>query len=339
MDWKKLRLNSQLWDNFRKRTEIVDKIRGFFKKQDFLEVSTPNLVPSLIPESYLEVFETELSDKMANKFLAYLSTSPEMWHKKLLAAGSGNIFEITKSFRNTDIGGHFHNPEFTLLEWYRINAGLNETMQDCEALIRCLTNGEEIIYQGNRVNIKKPFEKLSVINAFKKYANIDRQVLFHHQKLKQWAKSNDCRVDENDDWETIYNLVFLKFVELRLGFEQPTFLYNFPSQFAPLAKTSKEDPSVEERFELYIAGVELADAYNELVDPVEQKQQFKKEIKLRKQLNKNNYEIDWDFIKALELGLPNCSGVALGIDRLLMILLDKSDIDEVVLFSGEEIFK
>jgi len=338
MDWKRLKSNSYLWDNFKKRAEIIDKIRSFFKDQGFLEISTPCLTPSLIPESYLEVFETELLDKMGNKSLAYLSTSPEMWHKKLLAAGSGDIFEITKSFRNTDIGGHFHNPEFTLLEWYRVKAAIGKTMKDCENLIRFLNDNKTIIYQGNKISINKAFEKLSVIDAFKKYAGISRQVLFDYRKLKQWATDNDCLINQNDDWETIYNLIFLKFVEPNLGFTQPTFLYNFPCQFAPLAKTSKDDPDIKERFELYIAGVELADAYNELTDPIEQKQQFEKEIKLRKRLGKKAHKIDWDFIKALELGLPDCSGVALGIDRLLMILLDKTDINDVVLFSGEEIF-
>lgn len=299
-------------------------------------MQTPLLAPALIPESYLEVFETELKDKMGNSNRAFLTTSPEMWHKKLLAAGSGNIFEITKSFRNTDIGGHFHLPEFTILEWYRVGVDYQQTMDDCEQLTRLVSNKSSISYQGKVVDLSKSFERLSVISAFKKYAGIDNLTLFDQQKLKDWAVKKGYQLSKEDDWETVYNLIFLKEIEPKLGFNRPTIIYDFPAQFAPLAKTSKKDPRVKERFELYIAGVELADAYSELTDPVEQKAQFEKEIELRKKLGKLDYPADWDFIKALESGLPECSGVALGVDRLMMVLLDKTNVNEVVLYMNQE---
>jgi len=342
MDWSRLKSRPDYWQIFHLRAEIINWIRQFFQQEGFLEVQTPVLAPALIPESYLEVFETELWDKLGQKRRAFLTPSPELWHKKLLVAGSGNIFEITKSFRNTDIGGHFHNPEFTLLEWYRVGVDYRATMEDCERLLRFINHNinkeSNLSYQGKTLNLAQPFERISVVEAFKKYADIDDQVLFDPDQLRAEAKKRGYRVSDQDDWEMVYDLIYLKEVEPHLGQERPTIIYDFPAQFAPLAKTSSQDPRVKERFELYLFGIELADAYNELTDPVEQEKQFRKEIELRKKLSKKDHPADWDFIEALKEGLPDCSGVALGIDRLVMIFANKTDINEVMFFAGEEIF-
>jgi len=338
MKWQTLRDNPTKWEIVRKRRDLIGNIREFFRKEGFLEVQTPLLTSALIPESYLEVFETELRDKMDKKWRAFLTTSPEMWHKKLLAAGSGNIFEITKSFRNTDIGGHFHNPEFTLLEWYRVNTDYKGTMKDCENLVRYVLGDRKskVRYQGDLVDVSGPFERLSIIDAFQKYANIDEKVLFDKGALAKEAKKREYF--KKGDWETAFNMIYLKEIEPNLGFDRPAFVYDFPAEFAPLAKTSETDPRIKERFELYMFGIELGDAYNELTDPIEQEKEFKKEIRLRRKLRKVDYPADADFIEALKSGLPQCSGVALGIDRLLMILADKTDINDVTLFSGNDLF-
>lgn len=315
MDWKKLKSNPEFWRIFKKRAEIIEKTRRFFKKGGFLEVQTPSLVPSLIPESYLEIFATELKDKMGRKWPAYLTPSPELWHKKLLVAGATKIFEITKSFRNTDIGGSLHNPEFTLLEWYRTNADHWTTMKDCENLIRFLaSSAKKITYQGKTIRLDQPFERITVAEAFRKYAG------------KTPGSDQD------------FEVTYVRDIEPQLGQKRPTLIYNYPARFAPLAKTNSQDPGVKERFELYLFGIEIADAYNELTDPVEQRQQFKKEIRQRKKLGKTNHPVDWDFVKALEEGLPSCSGVALGIDRLVMIFTNQTKISQVILFAGAEIF-
>lgn len=340
MDWQKLKNNPEKWRIFQKRAQIIADIRQFFQREHFLEVQTPVLSPKLIPESYLEYFQTELKDRQGNKQPAFLTTSPEMWHKKLLAAGSGNIFEITKSFRNTDLGGHFHNPEFTLLEWYRVNADHRQTMIDCEKLIRFLNSGKtKLSYQDKTLDISKPFERLSVINAFHRYANIEENELFQPKKLKKIAQQRGYQIGNKDDWPINFQLIFLKEVEPHLGQEKPTLLYDFPAQFAPLAKTNLQDPRLKERFELYLFGIELADAYNELTDPKEQRNQFEKEIKLRNQMGKTSCPPDLDFIAALKSGLPNCSGVALGIDRLIMIFTNQTSIENVILFSAQDIFE
>jgi EF-P lysine aminoacylase GenX len=339
MNWKRLKNNPEHWRVFRQREAIIDDIRRFFKHEGFLEVQTPSLSPFLIPESYLEVFETKLRDKQGRENKAYLTPSPELWHKKLLAAGSGNIFEITKSFRNTDIGGHFHNPEFTLLEWYRVGADYQETMRDCENLIRFLNkNRPTITYQEKSLNISQPFEKISVIKAFKRYAGISAKMLFSEEGLKKVAAKKGFGPREDETWEDLYNFIYMKEIEPNLGQERPTIIYDFPAQFAPLAKPSDKDSRVKERFELYLFGIELADAYSELINSEEQKKQFAREQRQRRLLGKIEIKPDWDFIAALKSGLPSCSGVALGVDRLLMILTDKTDIDEVILFSGEDLF-
>lgn len=316
MDWRKLKENKGGWQTFWFRAQVIDKIRAFFKKEGFLEVQTPSLSPSLVPESYLEIFETELRDKEGRKRAAFLTPSPELWHKKLLTADSGSIFEITKSFRNTDIGSPLHNPEFTLLEWYRTPADYLDTMADCEKLLRFLA-GDKITYQGKDFDLVKPFERITVENAFAKYA----------------PGADPFSLSSED-----FSLIYVDKIEPNLGFPGPTIMYDYPAQFAPLAKTSKKDPRVKERFELYLSGIELADAYNELTDPIEQKEQFKKEAAERKKSGRTNHSVDWDFIEALKAGLSPCSGVALGIDRLLMILADKTDINEVILFGGKDIF-
>jgi EF-P lysine aminoacylase GenX len=339
-DWKQLKNNPSLINYFKKRASLIQKTRNFFTKEGFLEVQTPILAPRLIPESYLEVFETEIKNKNNKKQRAFLTTSPEMWLKKLLVAGVGNCFEITKSFRNTDLSEKLHSPEFTILEWYRISKGIKETMADCENLIRFLNNNKSTIsYQGKILNIKKPFIRLSIVEAFEKWIGIDKKDFFNKSSLLRVAQEKGYQGNEKDSWDEIYNWLYVSEIEPRLGLEAPTFIYDFPSQFAPLAKTKKSDKRFKERFELYLFGIELADAYYELNDWQEQKKQFEKEKLLRKRMGAIEYPSDEDFIQALKRGLPDCSGVALGIDRLMMILLNAESIHQVILFSGKDLWK
>lgn len=337
MDWRELKKNPQKWELVRERAAIIARSRSFFSALDFLEVQTPLLVPSLIPESYLEVFTTTVKDGLGGERLAFLTPSPEMWHKKLLAAGAERIFEITKSFRNADGGTPRHNPEFTMLEWYRTRADYRRTMKDCEQLVQLL-GGKEIRYQNTVIQLEPPFERLTVTEAFARWAKVDKQTLFDPEGLVRLAVNRGYTVSQKPDWETIFNLIYVKEVEPHLGIGRPTFLYDYPAAFAPLAKTSVVDSKVKERFELYLAGVELADGYSELTDAVKQKEEFASEQAKRHARGLQASLIDEDFLEALKEGLPVCSGVALGIDRLLMILLDKNSIDEVTLFTAREIF-
>jgi len=339
-NWQQLKNNPGLMTFFRKRAEIMRKIKTFFNKEGFLEVQTPLLAPYLIPESYLEVFETKIKTKTGKQRRAFLTTSPEMWLKKLLVSGIGNCFEITKSFRNTDLHSPLHSPEFTILEWYRLTNGLEKTMADCENLIRYLNYYRpKLSYQGKTLDISRPFTRLSVTAAFKKWVGISKRDFFRKGALLSVAKKRGYQGNNQDSWEEIYNWLYVSEVEPHLGVDSPTFIYNFPKQFAPLAKTKKSDSRLKERFELYLFGIELADAYNELNDWIEQKKQFAKEIKIRQKIGAVSFPADNDFIEALKCGLPDCSGVALGVDRLLMILLNAANIHQVILFSGEDLWQ
>lgn len=336
MDWRQLLAKPQDWETIKSRADIVRRIRSFFRRRQFLEIQTPLLAPALIPESYLEIFETTVTNESGRQARAYLTPSPELWHKKLLVAGAARIFEITKSFRNTDGGSPRHNFEFTMLEWYRTGVDYCRTMRDCEQLVRAL-GGKRIDYQGARIRLDQSFERLTVAEAFSRWAKVRPEVLNDRQELVELAKRRGYQA-EDADWETVFNLIFVREVEPRLGFGRPTLIYDYPASFAPLARPSARNPLVKERFELYLAGVELADGYSELTDFAVQAAEFEKEQKMRFRQEKISHPADADFLRALEVGLPPCSGVALGLDRLVMVLLDKKSLDEVILFSGREIF-
>ncbi len=312
------------------RQSLIRSIRQFFADNQFIEVSTPILSPFLIPESYLDFFQTKLATPEGRRRSVYLTPSPELWHKRLLAQGIGSIFEISHRFRNGDIG-KLHRPEFWLLEWYSLSAGLQTSMRLTQDLIKYVVARQTIYYQGQKIDLTGEFESLSMFEAFEKYTGVTEDSFFDKGVLYKKARQLGLTVQKSDSWDDLYTLIYVSEVEPYLGEGKPTFIYNFPTQFAPLAKTNLKDPRFKDRFELFIAGVELADGYVELTDPEEQKQAFLTEIAAFKKQKKPLPKVDWQFIEVLEQGLPESSGVALGIDRLLMIILDKSDIKEVQL--------
>jgi EF-P lysine aminoacylase GenX len=355
--WKKLKENPDLWQSFFLREKIIKSIRDFFYRENFHEVETPLLTPAVIPESYLDVFETNLSDRYGHKKKMFLTTSPEVYLKKLLVAGIGNCFEITKSFRNGETRGKFHHPEFTILEWYRVGADYKNIMRDCEDLVMHIyknirnqkseirnTNQKskikksEIVYQNKKINLNPPWERISIVEALNKYADINFDDLtddnqFPPAKIAQIAKKKGYEVAENNSWEEIFNQIFLNEIEPHLGTDgKPTIIYDYPKPLAALAKTKKDDPRLVERFEFYIAGLESGDGCSELTDYDEQKKRFKSELSLIRNKNKTEVFPDEDFLEALKIGLPNCAGVAVGIDRLVMLFADASSIEDILLF-------
>lgn len=331
--WQALRHTPALWKRYFIREQVLKTIRTFFEKEQFHEVETPILIAHPPAESYLEVFETTLLDRKRKPTRAYLSTSPEVALKKLMVAGLGNCFALTRSFRNTETGSRLHNPEFTILEWYRTGADYTAIMTDCEKLFSTIT--PTLTYQGHRINLRTPWERLTVAEAFKTYANVNFDEFL--ENAPSIAKAKGYQVDHSS-WEELYNQIFLNEIEPKLGFTKPTILYEFPSAVGALAKKKASDPRFVERFEVYIAGLELADAYSELTDAVEQEERFKKEQQEIKRLGKISYDYDRDFIDALRQGLPTCAGIAVGVDRLLMLLADVTDIADVLFFPACEEF-
>ena len=308
------------------RDRTVDAARRFFKAEGFTEVETPVLVPSPGLEPHLDPF------RLAGG--AYLPTSPEYAMKKLLAAGSGSIFQICKAFRDEPPSEH-HLPEFTMLEWYRVDAGYRDVMGDTERLCAAAARaarGETIIpRQGGRLDLTPPYERLSVREAMGRDAGMALTFGESAGELRAAARGAGCPdVSDGDTWDDVFFKAFLRHVEPRLGRGRPTLLYDYPARMAALSRIKTDDPLACERFELYAGGLELANAFGELTDPVEQRRRLEADNAERRRIHKPELPIDEEFIAALERGLPECSGCALGLDRLIMLLADEPDIRQVV---------
>lgn len=318
------------------RSQLTNKIREFFNNNGFLEVETPIMTKVPGMEPHLNPFETEFADPQGENQKLYLNTSPELQMKKLLGAGFGNIYNITKVFRNGEMGGGRHNPEFTMLEWYRINADYKNVMEDCENLVaelaKTLNLNNSLIFDNHKVDISKPWAKLSIKELFQQYCEIDLEQNKNYETFSKTAQNHGYKTDNLKDWDEIFYKIFLNEIEPCLGFEKPIFVYDYPAGQAALSKKKQDNPFWAERFELYIAGNEIANAYSELTDSKEQRNRLEEEQNLRKKLNKPVFHIDEEFLTSLESITTPCAGIALGIDRLFMVLLDKKTIEEMLLF-------
>jgi len=289
------------------RAKLIQSIRLFFINHDFLEVETSLRIPSPAPEEHIEAI-------MSGDW--FLQTSPELCMKRLLAAGYPRIFQISKCFRAAERGSK-HLPEFTMLEWYAAGFDYHQLMAHCEALLiaafKDTGHHQDIVWQNKKIKIASPWEKITVADAFIKYASVTLDEALMQDKFDEIMVEN---------------------IEPRLGVERPTFIYDYPAKLAALAKVKTSDPMTAERFELYIGGLELANGFSELADSTEQRKRFEEALKLRSAKNWARYEMPEKFLQSLD-ALPPCAGIALGIDRLAMILADTDKIDDVVAFTPE----
>jgi lysyl-tRNA synthetase class 2 len=325
------------------RERVIDSIRSFFKSRGFHEVETPLFVRHPGMEPYLEVFATTWRTALGQSYSGFLTTSPEYAMKKLLAAGIGPIFQVCKSFRNGEEVSPRHNPEFTILEWYRPNADYLELMVDCEGLFRATAReldpgyAGSWRYQGRSVDLESPWERLSVAQAFTRYADVDLEQ--GQLALVDAARAKGYTLTEDTTWEQAFHQILLNEIEPKLGRDRPTILYEYPIELAALARPSPRDARYAERFELYVAGLEMANAFGELTDPAEQLRRLQVEQAERRALGKTAYDLDEDFINALKAGLPRSAGIALGVDRLAMFFADVASIREVLWFPADELFE
>lgn len=350
--WEKLRKNPSLWERYFIREKVITAIRRFFLDRGFHDVETPLLTGSLPPESYLDVFETTLLDRNRKKIPAYLPTSPEPFLKKLLVAGIGNCFSLTKSFRNTEGQSKTHNPEFTILEWYRVAADYTDIMRDCEELLLFINtyllrskeasvgtqSSSRLQYNKKTVDLTPPWERLTVTEAFKRYAGVNLPTALTKKSIVRVAREKGYRVSADALWEEIFHQIFLNEVEPKLGRGKPTIIYDYPVTLAALSRTKETDPRFAERFEFYIEGLELGDAYSELTDWKEQRARFQDEQEERKRLGKTEHPIDDDFIEALKAGMPKTGGIAVGVDRLIMLFANVTDIADTLFFPAIDLF-
>lgn len=312
--------------NLKQRADILAKIRVFFAERNVLEVETPLLSHASVTDINLQSFATEYFANPENNHpqTFYLQTSPEFAMKRLLAAGSGSIYQICKAFRNHGESGRLHNPEFSLLEWYRVGFDHLQLMNEVDQLLQFILQ-------------TKPAEKLTYADIFWRYIDINPHTATASE-LKNCAlhlglsELNHFDFSDADSW---LQLLMTHYIEPQLGRDQPTFVYDFPATQAALAKIRKDNQPVAERFEVYVNGVELANGFHELTDAKEQLARFEKDLVERKKLNYRSVPIDQLFLDALDYGLPNCAGVALGIDRLMMLAAKTNHIADVISFPLE----
>ncbi|MBQ4846533.1 elongation factor P--(R)-beta-lysine ligase [Pseudoalteromonas sp. MMG005] len=302
------------------RAKILGKIRAFFNVRSVMEVETPSLCAASVTDVHLATFTTEFVGPGNSTGLPlYLQTSPEFAMKRLLAAGSGAIYQIGKAFRNEESGKH-HNPEFTMLEWYRPDFDEFALMAEINDLMIHILNCQ-------------PCTSISYQQVFMDIIGID-PLSVNLDELKSIAVKYGYAdiADTETNLDTLLQLLFCMEIEPNIGQIAPCFVYHFPASQAALAQLCTKDPRVAGRFELYYQGMELANGFNELTDATEQTARFEQDNKLRNEMGLTPVDIDKRFLAALTHGLPRCSGVALGIDRLVMLATKKASIKEVIAF-------
>lgn len=291
------------------RAAVIRSMRSFFYNNGYIEVETPVRIPAPAPEAFIDAVET--GD-------LFLQTSPELCMKRLLASGYKRIFQICRCFRQAERGAK-HLPEFTMLEWYTAGSNYLKMMDQCEDLIRKIAQdigfNKQIKYQGKTISLDRPWDRMTVTRAFAKFASVSMETALEQDRLDE--------------------IIGLE-IEPQLGITKPVFLYDYPAACGALAKLKPANPKLAERFELYISGMELCNAFSELTDPDEQKKRFEHEMKIRHLSGKQKYPMPDKFLDALIL-MPEASGNALGIDRLVMLFADTANIDDVVAFTPEEL--
>ena len=316
------------------RMRIVAALRELFAARDFVEVETATLVLSPGNETHLHAFATELVAPAGVRARLYLRTSPEFACKKLLAAGERRIVEFARAFRNRERGA-LHHPEFTMLEWYRVEEPCEVLMQDCAAVLAVAAKTAGTTQFSLRGRAIDPFaapERLTVAQAFSRYAGTDLLALLPPQPAAVFAAAANAagvRTAPDDTWGDVFSRVLVEKIEPHLGLGQATILYDYPAIQSPLARPKASDPRLADRFELYACGIELANGCAELTDVAEQRKRLEEQMLEKERVYGERYPIDEDFLTALSM-MPDACGVALGLDRLVMLAAGATHIDDVV---------
>jgi lysyl-tRNA synthetase class 2 len=320
------------------RNRIVAALRGWFVAQDFVEVETGALQVSPGNETHLHAFATALEAPDGSSAPLYLRTSPEFACKKLLAAGEHRIVEFAKAFRNRERGA-LHHPEFTLVEWYRAGEPYEALMADCTAILAQAANAagtKHLTFRGRTADAFIEPERLTVAEAFERFAGLDLLATLpeapdakpDRDAFAHTARARGIRVADDDHWGDIFSRVLVEKIEPNLGIGRATILDRYPAGQAALARPAR-DPRVAERFELYACGVELANGFAELTDAAEQRRRLEREMAEKARLYGERYPLDEDFLAALAMMPPAC-GIALGLDRLVMLATGAARLDEVL---------
>jgi lysyl-tRNA synthetase class 2 len=322
-------VNPEVREVFQKRSRIICLIREFMEKHDFLEVETPMMqpVPGGATAKPFVTYHNTL------KMELFLRIAPELYLKRLVIGGFERVFEINRNFRNEGISVK-HNPEFTMIEFYQAYANYQDLMDFTEQLICYVT--KEVVgslvftYGGKEVDLTPPWNRLTLKEAIVKFGKVDPGVLEDRQKAFQYAQSLGLELNEAISHGKLLTEIFDEVVEANLW--SPTFITEYPKEVSPLSRKNDRNPDVVDRFELIVAGRELANAFSELNDPVDQKDRFLKQLAEKEAGDEEAHAMDEDYIRALEYGLPPTAGEGIGIDRLVMLLTDSASIRDVILF-------
>ncbi|MBN2438510.1 MAG: lysine--tRNA ligase [Deltaproteobacteria bacterium] len=314
---------------FQKRSRIISLIRRFMEERDFLEVETPMLQPQA-GGAVARPFKTHHNALGMNLFLRI---APELYLKRLITGGLDRVFEINRNFRNEGIST-FHNPEFTMMEFYQAYATYEDLMAMTEELFvyiaQNLNGSLNFTYQGKEIDLTPPWRRLTVRDAVLQLGGMDAAATDDPTRMADHARKLGIEVGKNDPPGKVLMAIFDETVEKNLV--QPTFITQYPVDVSPLSRRNAEDPSIVDRFELYICGKEIANAFSELNDPVDQRGRFEMQLKEREAGDLEAHEMDEDYIAALECGMPPTAGEGIGIDRLVMLLTDSASIRDVIFF-------
>jgi lysyl-tRNA synthetase class 2 len=314
---------------FFRRSRIIQLIRQFMDKQDFLEVETPMMQPRA-GGAVARPFKTHHNSLDMD---LYLRIAPELYLKRLVTGGMERVYEINRNFRNEGIST-FHNPEFTMIEFYMSYATYEDLMSYTEELFAFIASNIfgslKFTYQGTEIDLSPPWRRISVKDALLHVAGMDKSTLEDQTQALAFARKVGCEVKDTDPLGKVLMAIFNEVVEKKLI--QPTFVTHYPVAVSPLSRRSNSDPDIVDRFELYIYGREIANAFSELNDPADQRERFLQQLKERETGDDEAHEMDEDYIRALEYGMPPTAGEGIGIDRLVMLFTDSASIRDVILF-------
>jgi len=323
-----LAVNPDVREVFRARAKIISELRAFLDGENFLDVETPALQP-LYGGAAARPFLTK-HNALDRKL--YLRIADELYLKRLIVGGLGRVYEICKDFRNEGID-RFHNPEFTMLEFYQAfidyHGLMDLTERMLEHVVRSTKGSLEIVYQGQAIDFSAPFERVPMLASLSEALDTDVSAL-SVEELRAHAERLGIPDLEGAGWGKLIDKLFGEMVQP--GLIQPTFVLDHPKELSPLAKTHRDNPDLTERFELFVAGEEIANAFSELNDPIDQRQRFEAQAKLKEAGDDETHPIDEDYVRALEYGMPPTGGLGMGVDRLTMLLTDQPSIRDVILF-------